>query len=244
MASEASNEILQKIENESHARTGRLDLSGARLATQDKLTSVPDEVFGLEHLQHLSLNYNRLTSIPCNIRQLPNLISLVVSDNQITSLPDDLFTLGQLQRLSLSSNRLTSISSEIQRLKSLETLLVAHNQLTSLPDSLGELLSLRNLSIQGNPFHAVPDCVFRLTLLDTLSAGGKGLKISPALANLVNLQTLRLENIGLERLVQIPDNQIVTRVPVVRGAAVAQTLWSNKEVRRPGDCVTDLEIQH
>ena len=82
----------------------------------------------LHRLEHLYFGGNHLTSIPAELGNLPNLVSLVLCDNRIESLPAELTKLKKLKSLSLHNNQLRTLPPEIV--------------------SFGELCEL---SLRGNP---------------------------------------------------------------------------------------------
>jgi hypothetical protein len=71
MQSSIPEEIIDKFRLNLTKKTGVLDLSGGRLAPQEKLTSIPEDVFKLDHLRILNLAQNRLSQIPGEIAQKP-----------------------------------------------------------------------------------------------------------------------------------------------------------------------------
>ncbi len=117
----------------------------------NKLVSIPKEIGNLEKLQTLYLSNNKLTSIPEEIGNLTNLKTLSLLLNNLTSLPISIGNLHYLEELHLSYNHLTSVPEEIGNLHNLKSLLLSHNKLTYLPISIGNLPNLRQFNLLDNP---------------------------------------------------------------------------------------------
>nr|CAB3263515.1 leucine-rich repeat-containing protein 27 [Phallusia mammillata] len=98
------------------------------------ITSVPEEIFMLPHIQHLYLEENL-------IKQLP--------DNFFDHLPN-------LQWLDLRNNQLTCIPVSIGRHQSIKNLLLEGNALTHLPLQMGMTKCLTGLNLRGNPLQMPP----------------------------------------------------------------------------------------
>lgn len=79
-------------------------------------------------LEVLFLSGNRLTSIPFEIAQLPNLVSMTLCHNHLSSLPLAVSDMHQLVSLQLHNNRLET-----------------------LPPGLLQLRQLREISLRCNP---------------------------------------------------------------------------------------------
>jgi hypothetical protein len=76
---------------------------------QNSLSSIPAEIFNLEHLETLSLRNNKLTQLPTAIRQLKRLRELNLGNNRLPYLPFELLDLlndsTSLEILSLYPNQ-------------------------------------------------------------------------------------------------------------------------------------------
>lgn len=107
----------------------QLDLSGCGL------TAVPERVFELIFLTHLSLRGNKLTEIPEQIGRLNKLVQLSIANNQLKGLPAVLGKLTELTHLNAKRNQLTSLPFEIVQLDKLEMLQLQENHLP-IPDEL------------------------------------------------------------------------------------------------------------
>jgi len=114
-----------------------LFLNGFR--KNNKLTSLPKEIWDLKQLEELFLEGNKLTSLPKEIGDLKQLKELHLRNNQLKSLPKEIGDLKQLKKLYLRGNNLASLPKEIGDLKQLKKLSLIGNQLTSLPKEIGDL---------------------------------------------------------------------------------------------------------
>jgi hypothetical protein len=66
--------------------------------------TIPDAIWKLTKLTHLSLDNNSLTSLSPKIWDLTNLTYLTLSNNWLTSLPEEIWNLRNLTQLDFSSN--------------------------------------------------------------------------------------------------------------------------------------------
>ncbi|RDD41605.1 Leucine-rich repeat and calponin homology domain-containing protein 4 [Trichoplax sp. H2] len=125
-----------------------------------------NDIHLLKCLTVLDLSYNKLTSLPPGLGQLPISI-LNVSHNKISSLSTELSMLQALQDLDLSYNALSSLPDVTVELKRLREINVRHNSLTQLPTELG-LLRLTKLDISFNQISYLPPSLCRIATLDVL----------------------------------------------------------------------------
>lgn len=114
---------LSLIEEAQTTGAERLDLSSCGL------TSLPEELFDLIKLTHLSLRANQLASLPTDIGRLTALTQLSVADNQLQELPAAIGHLIQLTHLNLKNNQLSALPFEICELEQLEMLQLQGNPL-------------------------------------------------------------------------------------------------------------------
>ena len=92
------------------------------------LTSLPDSISSLHHLQHLNLHCNQLTALPPTLpQQLSSLESLAVSCNYLAELPIGISALTRLTALNGS-----------------------HNELRCLPHCVGKMSGLQQLDLYAN----------------------------------------------------------------------------------------------
>ena len=84
------------------------------------LEIIPNEIGNLKGLEHLSLDWNHLTSLPESLSQLSNLRTLNVSENRLTQFPESINTLKNLDAVNLSKNKITEIPDSIGTCQAIE----------------------------------------------------------------------------------------------------------------------------
>lgn len=153
------------------------------ISDNPRLTALPDELRYCTRLQILFSSQNPgMTALPPVLGQMssltrlgwrsgalvslepasllpPNLVHLILTDNQIQQLQNEAVweRLRHVRKLMLSHNQISSLSPQgIAHMRNLELLRLAGNQLTSLPDALWTLPKLTWLTISGNPGLGLP----------------------------------------------------------------------------------------
>lgn len=116
----------------------------------NKITTLPYEIFKLKKLQKLDLASNNVDVIPASISELENLDSLDWRYNGISSLPPEIAKLTNLKYLQLWGNKLVELEKSIILLPQLSELYLKDNRLTQLPDGLAKMKSLTYIDLQGN----------------------------------------------------------------------------------------------
>jgi hypothetical protein len=171
--------------------------------------SIPLELGNLENLITLWLPSNQLTGpIPEELGNLTGLKSLYLYRNQLTGpIPGELGDLNSLLNLNLHYNNLTgSIPSELGNLANIEELYLYRNQLTgSIPPELGNLNNIRVLILDYNQLTgSIPPELGNLNNMITLSLINNQFtnEIPKELGNLTNLTSLNLS-----------DNQLSGEIP-------------------------------
>lgn len=122
------------------------------------LTTVPDKVWSLAMLRTLDLSENKLLTAE-SIRRLGTLTklkSLSLDSNKLPSLPAEVCTLKELTSLSVAHNQLAALPEALGALSKLKTLQVSHNSLKSLPESMCAMASLSVLDASANKLQALP----------------------------------------------------------------------------------------
>lgn len=108
--------------------------------SNNKLQSIPPELFQISTLVTLNLSKNRLYALPSNLDfQSPlyvskKLVTLDLSCNQLQTLPEDLFFVmgNNLEELNAQHNQIESLPPALWVCTRLHTLLLGHNKLTQL----------------------------------------------------------------------------------------------------------------
>ena len=147
---EINENVLKEINDAE--RKGKLILT---LSNSD-LYEIPENIFNLEKLRHLSLSSNHLESISHKISLIYFLRWLDLSANKFKEIPIELFDLQYLQILALNNNNISYIPSEITKLHHLKTLDLENNNIKVVPKELIFLPNLISLNLKGNPIQIPP----------------------------------------------------------------------------------------
>lgn len=110
-----------------------------------------DLPLSLPHLKSLNLSHNRISGLPDSIFGFLHLQLLDLSFNHIEELPPSICLLDNLKKLNLSNNLLKKLPANIDELISLEKINLVNNHLDHLPISLGNISTLKVLLIAQNP---------------------------------------------------------------------------------------------
>ena len=105
----------------------------------------------LRSLRLLSLEKNRLTSVPALIGTMLSLRRISLHSNQLTDLPSSLCLLVSLESFDVHKNMLTSLPQNIGNLKNLQKLDLSENRLAELPVTICELSETLQFSVGRNP---------------------------------------------------------------------------------------------
>ncbi|WP_460856685.1 COR domain-containing protein [Rheinheimera gaetbuli] len=138
-----------------------------------KLTSVPKEIFELEHLSKLNLGDNLIARIPAKISTIKKLQHLQLYGNKIKQIPDSVSELKSLTMLNVGQNRINKFPVCIAELRKLKTCYLFNNDIKVIPEaffgydfnirvvrrgSAGREMykEFRNLYIEDNPIEFPP----------------------------------------------------------------------------------------
>ncbi|KAI9354943.1 phosphatase 2C-domain-containing protein [Pilaira anomala] len=198
--------------------TGRLPPGFSKLeklqeldVRQNQITDL-DELYLLPKLEVISVDYNAISVVSYNFR---NLRQLKMTKNHLTQFllnPSHLSeTKGfpcTLTDLNLSNCKLTSLAEDLfQTALSLETLILDNNTLSQLPTSIGCCIKLVRLSVQGNNLETLPSEISNLSELKILDAQKNNMKSLPKEIWLcASLQTLNCSSNLLETFPQPPPS--------------------------------------
>lgn len=148
---------------------------------QLKSDKIPDSVFQMTELRHLSINgmdcdYGdrtncwKIKEIPSNIKNLKNLTTLRLTLNAIATIPSELSYLNNLTLIDLTDNAGLANINSLTKLPNLQYLYLYGCGLTKLPDNIIELKNLKELGLVGNNLDkteqarikkALPNCVIK-----------------------------------------------------------------------------------
>jgi Leucine-rich repeat (LRR) protein len=99
----------------------------------------------------LSLSDQKIKTVPEELFQLKNLQVLNLNGCKLKVLPETLGDLANLEMLSLFDNKLRTLPVNIRKLRHLEVLYLGGNKLTEIPVWIGGMGKLRILDISRNP---------------------------------------------------------------------------------------------
>lgn len=181
----------------------RLHLVQLKLSS-NRLTVLPDGIFGMSQLRVLDVSRNSLTVLPRG--EFAQLVYFVADKNQLTELP---LLPRSTEFISVSKNALTELPDSIHDLSNLKNLNVASNKLRELPKtrwwrwSSSSLKKLERLRVDDNQLQKLPDWIDQLSELQSLNASTNSLTELPdSISELSALQTLVIHN---NRLTKLPD---------------------------------------
>jgi hypothetical protein len=130
---------LKKIINILH-----LDIKNSKIkqiiATNRRISYIPEYLNILINLEYLNLNYNKLIFIPNNLISLKY---LNISSNYLSFISKKINNLINLKYLDVSSNKITLICKQLDNLKNLTHFNICRNKLKIIPKQLGKLINLK-----------------------------------------------------------------------------------------------------
>lgn len=133
-------------------------------------------------LVELDASFNSLAYLPTNIGyEMVNLERLSIQLNKIRSIPTSVCEMRSLRCLDAHFNEIRGLPLAIGKLTKLEVLNLSSNfnDFTGLPDTFGDLTNLRELDLSNNQIHALPDTFGRLDKLNKLNLDQNPLVIPP-----------------------------------------------------------------
>jgi small GTP-binding protein len=195
-------EVRRRIKECKQKRLAELNLNGWNAPDNEKLTTIPAEVFELNWLERLNLRGNQLKEFPDFITRLQKLSRLSLSNNQLSEISDSIGNLQNLSRLYLSGNQLRKIPNSITSLQKLYILDLGDNQLSELPDFTSLLQNLSYLDLSRNQLRQIPNSITSLQKLSQLYLGYNQLREIPD--SITSLQNLSILYLNSNRLVNPP----------------------------------------
>jgi Leucine-rich repeat (LRR) protein len=108
-----------------------------------------DELFGgLSRLRLLLLNDNQLEQIlPNTVSNFTLLETLSLQYNRISSVPEDLCKISTLRMLDVSVNKISAVPDEWSQLVGLQSLDISYNDISSIPSSYANFPALKIFSV-------------------------------------------------------------------------------------------------
>jgi leucine-rich repeat protein SHOC2 len=158
----------------------------------NNIVSLPVAVKQLSNLQTLRLDDNQLQTIPGFLASCLHLECLTAKRNKIHQLSMDIFNLHLIKVIDFEDNALTVLP-EVHNFLLLERLSITKNRLTKLPSSLGGCKRLKSLYADNNRIQQLMFTFEQLTELQLLNVAHNELSaIHPSIGNCASLQILHL----------------------------------------------------
>lgn len=188
--------------------------------------SIIDIKSSYQHVYHLKLVAQNLHEVPKEVKEMPNLYTLVLSDNKLTTLGDALANAAQLQVLDLDNNDLREIPvAAMTTCTQLEELDIRGNNIEQIPADLAQLKYLKVLDIGDNKVPALDSALYLPYLLKFRADANRLESVPTFLRQCKNLEYLNLNQnrisdlrgIGqLNRLrtLNIGDNPLTSIEPI------------------------------
>jgi internalin A len=185
---------------EKAARSGARSLDLSRLS----LTSLPESLCQLTHLQSLDISENLLVALPESLSQLVELEQLFGFSNKLGWVPEALSQLTRLHTLNVHNNRIIELPNSLCLLKELEFLDVSQNWLRDVPTWMGNLTKLQYLDLGRNFLCTLPESLGHLSRLKYLVVSENQLRVLPSvLHELIELEAL---DISFNVLSSLPES--------------------------------------
>lgn len=170
------------------------------ILTDNKITTIPSDIKLLPNLERLSLSDNCINHISENLKELKNLSWLDLTRNSLRSMPTDL-NFNRMVGLGLSENLFDEIPDWVYNCRNLRKLGFFSNHIKMISFKINNLVSLTKLDLSNNLLEHLPDEITQLKKLEWINLSNNRLKSLPRLfGNLTNLEELGLGNNELEYL--------------------------------------------
>ncbi|XP_022235215.1 leucine-rich repeat protein SHOC-2-like, partial [Limulus polyphemus] len=202
----------------------------------NELHSLPlDMCDRLMNLHRMSLNDNRVASLPRNLGNLKNLVELLARKNYLQELPISICQLVRLEKLNLSCNEIMCIPDNFNCLQNLRELYLDENNLQSLPDSFGHLRNLEVLEASKNVITELPETFGYLVKLRTLKLNDNNISELPnSFSYLPSLEDLDLSYNHLTTLPEtLASAELIVKLVLDYNHICSLPVWFN--------CMTNVE---
>jgi len=197
-----------EVDRYNEQKAHELVLTGAAIDERLRLDvdKIDARIFSLTSLNFLEISSSILSKLPEQaFDNLPNLINLVLRNNQLTEVPPSIARLQKLRFLDVSSNRLTSVPDGVNQCAELTSLNLRGNQLSTLPLlGQGKLGKLSVLDVSNNKLTEFPEDLTCLSLAGLSEIYAQNNAISGVPESIKNLHALKVINV---------ENNVVTRIP-------------------------------
>nr|XP_020828542.1 leucine-rich repeat-containing protein 69 isoform X2 [Phascolarctos cinereus] len=202
----------------------------------------PKSFDGLENLNILNLNHNKLKTIPPEINRLQNLKSLSLNNNQLTDIPKELCSLACLSEIQLNYNQIVSIPEEFKSMKNLRKLSLARNLIDVFPMVLCSLRNLKTLDIAGNFIQMLPKNIWWMGLGEFYCEENPFLKRLPIFVEQKE-EVLPLKEIAARYIMnQISEEDPLYQRYVTRYPEILEILANDRECVSCGKCILSSGI--
>ena len=120
--------------------------------SSNKLTKVPSMVAG-SLIQFMDLSNNKLSGLPMEVAGMQHLREIILSVNQFPAIPDCLYSCSKLETILIANNQVATIEVEqLALLPKLAILDLQNNAIQTVPPQLGNVTQLRQVQLEGNLF--------------------------------------------------------------------------------------------
>ncbi|XP_050578961.1 leucine-rich repeat protein 1 [Bombus affinis] len=128
------------------------------------------QILRLQSLRILNLSNNQISSLPNELGTLQHLQELILSQNRLDKALkwvwlNQVAIRSNLKLLDISNNLLYKLPQQIGKLESLVNLKASQNMLSFLPQSLGKLHNLKYLDLSKNKLRYLPGSIRNLHLI-------------------------------------------------------------------------------
>ncbi|MEZ6049072.1 MAG: hypothetical protein R3C11_26560 [Planctomycetaceae bacterium] len=155
------------------------------------ISSLPESIVELLHLENFNLRDCHLRYLPAGICRLINLRDLVLEGNPLEELPERIGLLKNVRELNLTNSRLKALPGSIGQMTGLEKLRIEWSRLTCLPQSIGELQNLVLLEIRhGETGPNPPSVIHQVQLKDLNSTENKLTELPESICCKANLSII------------------------------------------------------
>ncbi|XP_063230347.1 leucine-rich repeat-containing protein 58 [Bacillus rossius redtenbacheri] len=186
------------------SETQKNNIREVELLTLDhnKLASLPFSIINFRSLKILDISFNSFSTIPEVITQC-SLTCLIATGNSLAndSFPKSFSQLKELKELHLGGNNFSAFPEQVLELPQLKYLYLGSNRISTIPPDIRKLTRLQFLYLGGNRLTGVPESLSELRFLEGLVLSNNQIESLPStIAKMANLRTLLLHQNNLRTL--------------------------------------------